>query len=78
MQPEFINQIKDTQRDILSRYSNIAKVGGKVVYVTCSILPSENEEQVALFLGLNPNFKPIKDKKYWPANLVTMGFTWLF
>ncbi len=63
LQPEFINNIKDTQKDILERYSKIAKVGGKVVYATCSILPSENQEQVARFLGLNPNFKLIKDKK---------------
>ena len=43
-------ELKQTQADILERYSKMAKVGGKVVYSTCSILPSENQEQVKAFL----------------------------
>lgn len=62
LQPEFIHQIKETQREILNNYSKIAKVGGQVVYATCSILPSENQAQVANFLELNPNFSLIRDK----------------
>ncbi|MGY6650164.1 RsmB/NOP family class I SAM-dependent RNA methyltransferase [Wenyingzhuangia sp. IMCC45574] len=61
--PEFIENIKDTQREILDRYSKIVKVGGKVVYATCSVLPSENQQQVEFFLANNPNFKFIEDKK---------------
>lgn len=74
LQPEFINNIKDIQKDILSRYTKIAKVGGKVVYATCSVLPSENQEQVARFLGLNPNFKLIKDKKILASESGYDGF----
>ncbi|NJB82301.1 RsmB/NOP family class I SAM-dependent RNA methyltransferase [Wenyingzhuangia aestuarii] len=74
LQPEFIDNIKDIQRDILERYSKIVKVGGKVVYATCSILPSENQEQVARFLGLNPNFKLIKDKKILASQSGYDGF----
>ena len=29
----------------------MTKPGGKLVYATCSILPSENEKQVAAFLA---------------------------
>lgn len=43
-------ELKQIQADILERYSQMAKVGGKVVYSTCSILPSENHEQVQAFL----------------------------
>lgn len=43
-------ELKQIQADILERYSKMAKVGGKVVYSTCSILPSENQEQVKAFL----------------------------
>ena len=74
LQPEFINDIKDTQKDILSRYSKIVKVGGKIVYATCSILPSENQEQVARFLGLNPDYKLIKDKKILSSESGYDGF----
>ena len=51
LQPEFIEEIKATQQDILQRYSTTVKSGGKMVYATCSILPSENEMQVEKFLS---------------------------
>jgi 16S rRNA (cytosine967-C5)-methyltransferase len=50
LQPEFIEDIKKTQQEILQQYSRIVKSGGKLVYATCSILPSENRKQVDLFL----------------------------
>jgi len=49
--PAFIDEIKKVQQDILQRYSRILKAGGKLVYATCSILPSENQHQVATFLA---------------------------
>lgn len=63
LQPEFIDNIKQIQADILERYSKMLKPGGKMVYATCSVLPSENENQVALFLQNNPDFKLVKQKK---------------
>ncbi|WP_290700269.1 methyltransferase domain-containing protein [Lacinutrix sp.] len=65
MQPEFIEKIKKTQAEILSSYSKMVKPGGKLVYATCSILPSENQEQVNIFLATEngKNFTFIKDKK---------------
>src|SRR5690606_7107675 len=47
LQPEFLNTIRETQQEILSNYSKMLKVGGKMVYATCSILPSENQDQVS-------------------------------
>lgn len=44
-------ELKKIQLDILERYSHMVKVGGKVVYSTCSILPSENQLQVKSFLA---------------------------
>lgn len=51
LQPEFIEDIKKTQQEILQQYSRIVKPGGKMVYATCSILPSENRMQVDAFLS---------------------------
>jgi 16S rRNA (cytosine967-C5)-methyltransferase len=51
LQPAFINTIKTTQAEILSNYSKMVKPGGKLVYATCSILPSENQNQVDNFLN---------------------------
>ncbi|HIB37124.1 methyltransferase domain-containing protein [Mesonia sp.] len=50
LQPEFIDNIRKTQAEILDRYSKIVKEDGKMVYATCSILPSENQKQVEAFL----------------------------
>jgi 16S rRNA (cytosine967-C5)-methyltransferase len=38
-----IDRLIEQQQDILVRYSAMVKPGGKLVYATCSILPSENE-----------------------------------
>ncbi|HLU80571.1 MAG TPA: hypothetical protein VK010_00725, partial [Flavobacteriaceae bacterium] len=51
LQPYFLEDIKKTQAKILDEYSKILKPGGKMVYATCSILPSENEQQVKSFLN---------------------------
>ena len=51
LQPEFLDKIRQTQREILNQYSKILKKGGKMVYATCSILPSENQNQVKNFLA---------------------------
>jgi len=50
LQPNFLNKIKDTQLEILKKYSKFIKKNGKMVYATCSILPSENEYQIESFL----------------------------
>lgn len=65
LQPEFIEKIKETQEEVLSNYSKMVKVGGKLVYATCSVLPSENEHQIERFLKteFGQNFKFIKEEK---------------
>jgi len=49
--PEKIQEIEVLQAYILDKYSQMVKVGGKMVYSTCSILPSENQLQVQAFLS---------------------------
>ncbi|MGB5943475.1 MAG: methyltransferase domain-containing protein [Leeuwenhoekiella sp.] len=51
LQPDFLDRIKGVQQDLLQDYSKMVKPGGKMVYATCSILPSENQEQVKAFLS---------------------------
>jgi len=62
---EFIDNIKKVQQDILQQYSRIVKSGGKLVYATCSVLPSENQQQVQKFLASESGkeFTFVKDKK---------------
>ncbi|MAZ50735.1 MAG: RNA methyltransferase [Flavobacteriaceae bacterium] len=47
---DFIQRVREKQLNILKKYSPLLKKGGKLVYATCSILPSENEIQIKNFL----------------------------
>ncbi len=51
LKPEFIKELNKTQKIILHDYSKMVKPGGNLVYATCSILPSENQEQIKNFLA---------------------------
>ena len=64
---DFIDRIKGEQQQILQDYSKILKKGGQMIYATCSILPSENNEQVKIFLENNPDFTLVKDQKIMPS-----------
>ncbi len=63
LQPEFIDNIRKVQAEVLENYSKMVKPGGKLVYATCSVLPSENQEQVKKFLATETgkNFTFVKD-----------------
>ncbi len=50
LQSEFLATIQKTQADILERYAKMVAPQGKMVYATCSILPSENQKQIKRFL----------------------------
>ena len=74
LQPEFLENIKKTQNEIISSYSKMLKPGGKMVYATCSILPSESEEQVKKFLAANTGFQLINEQRTSPAKDGYDGF----
>ncbi len=71
---EFLENVKITQASILENYSKMVKVGGQLVYATCSILPSENERQVEKFLASHPDFKLLEERKISPAQDGFDGF----
>ncbi len=62
-----IARTKTTQHHILSRYVTMLKPGGTLVYSTCSILPSENRQQVDLFLQNNNDFELLKEQSFFPS-----------
>lgn len=67
LSPLFLEEIKHTQAKILQNYSNMLRIGGVMVYSTCSILPSENELQVEKFLeASNGKFILLQDRKVSP------------
>jgi 16S rRNA (cytosine967-C5)-methyltransferase len=76
LQPEFIDNIRKVQAEVLENYSRIVKPGGKLVYATCSVLPSENQEQVKKFLTTEngKNFIFVQDKKILASDSGFDGF----
>ena len=76
LQPEFIEKIKKTQQEILQQYSRMVKSGGQLVYATCSILPSENQDQVKEFLASEngKDFTFVKDEKVLSSKSGFDGF----
>jgi 16S rRNA (cytosine967-C5)-methyltransferase len=51
------------QEALLDRAAALVKAGGRIVYITCSVLQEENGDQVRAFVGRNPDFsveKPVQ------------------
>lgn len=55
--PQSVDELNQKQRSILAAAARLVKVGGRLVYATCSILPRENEEIVQGFLAAHPDFE---------------------
>jgi 16S rRNA (cytosine967-C5)-methyltransferase len=63
-------RIKD-QREVLERGAELVKDGGRLVYITCSVLPEENTAQIDAFLNAHRNFAIIPYAKQWAAAIGT-------
>lgn len=76
LHPQFIDQLRATQQEILQTYSPMLKPGGQMVYATCSVLPSENEMQVQTFLAseAGKEFTLLKERRILPQDEGYDGF----
>lgn len=59
LKPEALERRVKEQTLVLENASKYVKPGGRLVYVTCSILPEENEDRVAEFLDAYRTFEPV-------------------
>ncbi|MDR3522037.1 MAG: RsmB/NOP family class I SAM-dependent RNA methyltransferase [Acidocella sp.] len=70
-------EILPKQAMILDQAQRLLKVGGRLVYATCSLLQEENEMQVTAFLERHPNFgrvalsDPVPEALHGPALRLT-------
>jgi 16S rRNA (cytosine967-C5)-methyltransferase len=73
---EQLEHLKTVQADILQTYSRITKPGGRMVYATCSILPSENRAQVDRFLQseAGKDFALLQEQPILPQDAGFDGF----
>ncbi|MCE9650236.1 MAG: RsmB/NOP family class I SAM-dependent RNA methyltransferase [Parvibaculum sp.] len=67
--PELLASYRATQMEVLARGSRAVRPGGRLVYITCSLLPSENEDQIDAFLKTHPDFVPAAWDVFWPEGV---------
>ena len=75
MNLKFTEELKVTQAQILDEYAPMLKPGGLLVYSTCSIMPSENEQQIQAFLKRSPGrFQLVDERRISPSASGFDGF----
>jgi 16S rRNA (cytosine967-C5)-methyltransferase len=58
LRPNALAKRLEEQRQALVLAAPLVRPGGRLVYVTCSVLPEENEDQIAAFLSGTAGFQP--------------------
>jgi 16S rRNA (cytosine967-C5)-methyltransferase len=69
LKPANLSQRVEEQRAILALATPLVKPGGRLVYVTCSVLPEENNDQVEWFLSNHPGFAELPWAEAWRSAL---------
>jgi 16S rRNA (cytosine967-C5)-methyltransferase len=60
-----LEQRREQQKNALAAAAALVKVGGRLVYATCSLLPEENGDQIAAFLTNHPGFQRLPWHTAW-------------
>jgi len=63
--PAHLQKLLHTQAMLLDQAAGWVKPNGRLVYATCSVLPSENKQQIAQFLQRHPEFQLEIDQTYF-------------
>ncbi|KAL8142160.1 hypothetical protein V2J09_015192 [Rumex salicifolius] len=72
---EDMEELRKLQDELLDSASKLVKPGGVLVYSTCSIDPTENEDRIAAFLERHQEFQVDPVDRYIPLDFVTkLGF----
>ena len=75
MTKEKIEEIASLSYSILDNVSKYLKVGGELVYSTCTITKIENELQIKKFLSNHKNFEKIEEHLIIPSKeIIQDGF----
>ena len=69
MKPPHLADRMADQKTVINTAARMVKVGGRLIYVTCSVLPEENGDRIADFLSDKLNFKQIPYGDVWRETL---------
>ncbi len=67
--PEKLNELTKIQSQLLEFALENTKVGGCIVYITCSILPDEDENIVSAFAQRHKNVRYVDLKQLWQQKI---------
>lgn len=62
--PDALDNLVTAQGDILAASAGHVKVGGRLAYITCSVIGRENMDQIQAFLQAHPNFEIDENATY--------------
>lgn len=68
-----IQKLVTLQREIMANAVNLVKVGGALLYSTCTVEPDENFQNVEWFLKQYPNFMLDEAENYLPQDVCSQG-----
>ena len=74
LSPAWLERLRATQREILTDYRDLVAPEGEIIYATCSILPSENQEQIAWFTQEFPEWELREERVISTAQTGFDGF----
>ncbi len=63
--PQDLAELVERQQQILRSAARLVCPGGRLVYVTCSLLREEDEAQAEAFLAAEPDFAPVPAARAW-------------
>jgi len=68
-----IRKLADLQRRLLDKAAELVRIGGRLVFCTCSLEPEEGERQAEEFLARHPNFarQPVRPEEVGLPDAVT-------
>jgi 16S rRNA (cytosine967-C5)-methyltransferase len=73
LRPNALGKRLEEQREALVLAAPLVKPGGRLIYVTCSVLPEENEDAMTAFLAAYTDFSPVGLKPDFPAYARSVG-----
>jgi 16S rRNA (cytosine967-C5)-methyltransferase len=62
-----VKEISELQRQLLGEAAALVAPGGRLIYVTCSLLAIENEDQCSSFLDCHAGWRSINWQQIWLA-----------
>ena len=66
--PDALDELCDIQSGILDEIADLVAPGGALVYITCSLLARENQDQVARFLARFPGWRLARQRLLTPRD----------